>query len=214
MNAHAMLAAIRAKSWQVRRGLRRLRARWRLHRMEWNGMQAPLEPPPGYESFVVGEDVISRLMGGRTIRSWSHFRTTLREGWKLYKHQYFPNPELVEEERRAEQQREAMIDELGKQRSKSRREIEKEAKSLFEHIKDAAPKSTGELGGRLDILQTAIDEFMIGYTETSTGSTTIFGNHTYNEDLVEPSNPPIVYRVDHHPRGTESEHIHEGAEQD
>jgi hypothetical protein len=49
----AVSNARRTAMMHVSRGVRRLRARWRLHRMEWNAMHAPLRPPPGYEEHTV-----------------------------------------------------------------------------------------------------------------------------------------------------------------
>lgn len=196
LHSLAMLKYLRDKYATARRGLRRLKARWRLHRIEWNAMHAPMEPPPGYESYATMREAVPAFSVFQEIHSWSDFKTRLRKAWKLYKHDYFPDPELVAEEERAENEHGKMVDELEEQRAHGRRIMKRDVLSLYKYMKAAAPKDTKELGGRLDILQEAIDQFSLGYSETSSGITTLFGIRSYHPDIIEPDNHPVVYRVD------------------
>lgn len=70
--------------------LRRLRARWRLHRSEWASAHAPLPDPPGYEAYTSITGLFPSRVAIRPLRDVAHARATLRAGLQLYREYYFP----------------------------------------------------------------------------------------------------------------------------
>lgn len=182
-------------STRVTRGLRRIRARWRLHRIEWAAMHAPLHPPPGYEEDVSLRSAFPGLRSTPPIRSAPHFREVAVLAWRLYRHQYVSDPEIAAAEAAAE----AKEAHRRRRRDERRREYERralaEGRELAAVAHDKLPDSTTALENRLDVLNVSLEQFMLGFTETSTGATTLFGERPYQDAVVDRGNAPVVYNV-------------------
>lgn len=159
-------------------------------------MHAPLQPPPGYEEDTTLRTVLPGLRGVPPIQSAAHFRAVAAAAWKLYRHQYIPDAEILAEEAAAAEK------EKERQRRREERRREYEARALAEGRKlataayDKLPDSTSALENRLDVLNASLDQFMQGFTETSTGATTLFGERPYQDAVVDPDNAPVVYKVE------------------
>ncbi|GAB0492967.1 hypothetical protein MMPV_004238 [Pyropia vietnamensis] len=70
--------------------LRRLRARWRLHRAEWAAAHAPLPDPPGYEAYTSRTGLFPSRAVIRPLRDVAHARAAFRAGVQVYREYYFP----------------------------------------------------------------------------------------------------------------------------
>jgi hypothetical protein len=179
----------------LRRGLRRIYARWRLHRMEWNGMHAPLMPPPGYEKYTELREALPGLQDVQPVQSFAHFKILMAESWKLYMHHYIPDPDIVREEEAAEEKkwskRDADIAAIAKEHAKLRRKTKKIMTNARQHI----PMAQEALSGRLAILNESLNEFMVGFKEASSGQVDALGRVRYSPDIIHPENAPLVYRV-------------------
>lgn len=158
-------------------------------------MHAPLEPPPGYEDEVTLRSVLPGLRGVPPIQSREHFMAIARAAWKLYRHQYIPNPDLVAEEKveAAKAAEKRRVDE--ERRKKYEREAIAQGRDLATKAYESLPDSKDALQNRLDVLNVSLEQFIVGFTETSTGATTLFGNRPYRDILVDPSNAPVVYKA-------------------
>lgn len=163
--------------------------------MEWAEMHRPLEPPPGYEKYATLRASSPGLESVPPITSWSHFRDVLRAAWKMYKHSYFPDPEIIakEEEERKEEERLKKLERA--KRKRVQKKLRREGEEVLGIVHDSLPDSQKAIEERLDILNVSLEEFISGYRETSSGATTLFGATRYNEDAVRPENAPVVYRV-------------------
>jgi hypothetical protein len=163
--------------------------------MEWNAMHAPLRPPPGYEDMLTVRSVLPGLASVEQIQSPAHFMTVLRAAWKLYRHQWVPDADIVAEEKAAAEKA-AELQRIGEERR--RRQQQKaaaEAGQVAAIAYDALPDSKETLQDRLDVLNYSLEQFMVGFAETSTGATTLFGSRPYRDVLVHPANAPVVFRV-------------------
>jgi hypothetical protein len=183
----------------VRRGLRRLYARWRLHRMEWNGMQAPLTPPPGYEKYTEFSDALPGLQGVQPIQSYAHFREVLGKAWKLYLHHYWPDPDIIAAEEAAAKERDSALAGHARNIARERAKLVRSTRKVVANARENLPSSAGVLTDRLAVLHEALEEFMVGYKEASSGEVDILGNIKYSPDIVRPDNAPVVYRVEQQP---------------
>lgn len=90
--------ARRLWTFPYRRHVRRAHARWRLHRIEWNGRHRPLDPPKGYEKYYTAEEMFPGLRDKETWKPKT-FREHLHRlhiAWRLYRHQYTGADEEME----------------------------------------------------------------------------------------------------------------------
>jgi hypothetical protein len=163
--------------------------------MEWNGMHAPLVPPPGYEKYAELREALPGLKDIQPIQSFAHFKELMAQSWKLYMHHYIPDPDIIREEEAAQQEkwskREKDIAELAKEHAKLRRSTKK----IMKNAREQLPMAKDALSGRLAILNESLKEFMIGFKEASSGQVDALGRPCYNPDIVRPENAPLVYRV-------------------
>lgn len=189
---------------QIWRHLRRARARWRLHRMEWAAMHRPLQPPPGYERFHTREAVFPGLRDQpKPAKDWAEFRERLRGAWRLYKHDYVPDPEITaREERRARQRqtkRERVAAKLAQKGERLVRtgldKAEEAASGIAEGVRDQRPAVERLLKDRVAVLQEALTEFSEGYFEAVSGRRSFWGDYPYNESVVRKDNRPVAYEV-------------------
>lgn len=180
---------------RIYRGMRRLRARWRLHRMEWAEMHTPMNVPPGYEEFATLRSNLPGLAAVPPIKSWAHFKLVFRAAWRMYKHDYFPDPELAAKEEDEQKERKQLEKVEKAKRRRYQKKILADGREVVGIVKDSLPDSQQAFEERLDILNLSLEEFMAGYGETSTGVTSLLGENMYNPDLVRPENPPVVYEA-------------------
>lgn len=187
------------------RHLRRLRARWRLHRMEWDALHRPLEPPPGYERFHTLEAVFPGLRDNpKPPKDWAEFKRRLRGAWKLYKHDYISDPEITEMEARWEKQKEKKrYRVIAKLHEKSERFVDTSidkadeiASDVVEGIKEKKPAVQKLMKNRVAVLQQALNEFSEGYSEAVSGRRTLWGETPYEEAIVQDDNRPVMYEVE------------------
>jgi hypothetical protein len=163
--------------------------------MEWNGMHAPLPPIPGYEDELSLRSAFPGLRSVKPIESREHFMAVARAAWKLYRHQYIPAPDIIAEEEAAAA-KEAENRRVAEERRKAaEREAIAEGRVLAKKAYDALPDSHEALQDRLDVLNVSLEQFMVGFTETSTGTTTLFGDRPYRDCLVDSTNSPVVYKA-------------------
>lgn len=158
-------------------------------------MHTPLEPPPGFQHEASLRGIAPGL-DVTPIRSPEHFMRVLRAAWKLYKHQYIPDPELVAEEKAKAEEEARVRDVADRKRRRKEEEALREARDLGNIAYDALPKSKEDVQNRLDVINASLDQFMKGFNEVLSGETSIFGNRSYNETLVREDNKPVIYVVE------------------
>lgn len=147
--------------------------------MEWNAMHAPLEPPKGYEHFHTREAVFPGIAGQKPIESFDHFKKCMRGGLKLYWHHYYPDPEILEQERRAAEKAEKELDESTDRFAERAADAvvagRKRAEETMEAIDDGRPAAQAFMQNRLKVFQQGIGEFAAGFQETISGKKNIWG---------------------------------------
>lgn len=208
---------------RFRRHWNRLRARWRLHRMEWNGRLRPLEPPPGYEHYYSEEELFPGLKSrGPPPQNFQEWLTRMRGAFRIYKHHYYPDPELTKIEEtlfkgedvdidEVVQRMRTMAQESSKDLHKYKRKVEETVDSFTdnvqEKIKKNRPAAEVWFNNRMEILNASMAEFSTGYKEGADGSLqwmnflNIKGDDD-NEDLdafkAHADNKPIRYEAQEH----------------
>lgn len=216
----------RLRQIPVRRHVRRLRARWRLHRIEWNGRQRPLEPPPGYEHFYTKEEMFPGLKyHPKRSKSISQFLQRFRLAVRLYIHSFKSDPELIKMEKRllAKLKKKKHID--GEQEDSFLQELEIKAYEMRDRagksfddvvdevkigIKEGRPAAERLVKDRAEVLKKALDEFALGYKEAVSGEMKmpLFFNDDDDDDfdfkLPEDDNLPLRYEVKN---DNESHHV-------
>mmetsp|Transcript_3536 Transcript_3536/g.6694 ORF Transcript_3536/g.6694 Transcript_3536/m.6694 type:complete len:231 (-) Transcript_3536:3210-3902(-) len=160
------------------RGLRRLRARWRLHQMEWNLLHRSLEIPPGFEEYhtplVDLRGAREKLKGSVT---WSGFRRVCRryrdtwnyngliEGTSELGRELKEERERVWRERRRsrEEGKRVVIDRL----DSGRKRVTEELETLRSTASQSAENlRSGDLkDGAGSFVQNCAKEFVAGYRE-------------------------------------------------
>ena len=150
--------------------IRRLRARWRLHRMEWDGMLRPLQPPKGYEHMYTLEAVFPGLSEKWNKReSTEEYIRDLKLAWRLYKHDYRHDPdmekllELLNESDQKERDRKVKqwIQEGIKMRDKTREAID----DMTTTLQEQKPEVERIVKNRVGVLRESLSEFSEGYRE-------------------------------------------------
>lgn len=181
------------------RGWRRLRARWRLHRIEWNAMHAPLEPPPGYEHMHTREAVFPGLRVAKKINSWADFRDIMRGAWKIYMHYFIPDREVERYEQHVLGTRAARkgerAEEAGERAGKTVRKGLELMEDVETVVKRNQPDAERFVRHRLSLVKDAMSEFSEGFAETASGARNLWGHPPYDEDIVRGDNAPVMYKA-------------------
>lgn len=173
--------------------------------MEWAALHRPLEPPPGYEHFHTKEAVFPGLRHkGKKIENWEQFKESFRGAWRLYKHHYYPDPEITKIEERMDlidqkEREKAMTNFLKKGEKLANKGIDtaqEVASDIADEIRDKRPAAERILSDRVAVLREALHEFAEGYHEAASGKRTFWGGVPYDEDLVRESNRPVVYKAE------------------
>jgi hypothetical protein len=163
----------------VRRGLRRLYARWRLH-----------------EKYTEFSDALPGLKGVQPIQSSAHFREVLGKAWKLYLHHYWPDPDIIAAEEAEAKERNSALAGHARNIEREQAKLIRSTRKVVKKARENLPSSAGVLTDRLAVLHEALEEFMVGFKEASNGEVDILGNTRYSPDIVHPDNAPVVYRVE------------------
>lgn len=193
----------------VRRHLRRLRARWRLHQIEWYGRMRPLDPPKGYEKYYELEAVFPALKTQPPpAKNFAEFRKRMHIAWRLYKHYYFPDPELakleLEIQHREDRELEKDADEMLKKAKARASGFKFEAERTIDNFVDKAeagfeanrPEAEQLVKNRAEILVAAMNEFAAGYNEAVAGKIKLFKIDQMDEfEIPEPDNLPVRYEA-------------------
>lgn len=168
-----------------RRHIRRARARYRLHRMEWDGRYRSLEPPKGYEHYYSLEEMFPGFKDEpKPSKNFAEWRKRMHLAWRFYLYQYFPDrdPEMAELERRlfplqnkkkedkkVEEEVDQFVDGVGKKV----KQVEKEAIKVADNVKkgwdENRPEAELFLKDRAEIMKVAVSEFTEGYHEVVSG---------------------------------------------
>lgn len=214
-----VIRTIHGSGPRFRRHWNRLRARWRLHRIEWNGRLRPLEPPPGYEHYYSAEEMFPGLKASgpppKDFRDWLYH---MRGAFRLYKHHYFPDPEITRIEQtlfkenevdvdQALQRLRTMVKDSTKDAHKYKRKVEQAVDNftdnLQEKIKENRPAAEEVFKNRMDVLKASMVEFSTGYKEGVDGSlqwAKLFDADDDDDDDLDafkshPDNRPIRYEA-------------------
>lgn len=172
--------------------------------MEWAAMHRPLQPPPGYEHFHTKEAVFPGLRNQpKKIESWEQLIDGLRGAWRLYKHDFYPDPEITKIEERLQliekKKRDRKIANLFRRgeafANKSMDRAQETAADVAEEIQDKRPAFERLVKSRIVVLRKALHEFSEGYYETASGRRTFWGEAPYDEDLVRKDNRPVRYEA-------------------
>lgn len=168
-------------------------------------MHRPLEPPPGYEHFHTKEAVFPGLRHkGKKIENWAQFKQSLCGAWRLYKHNYYPDPEITKIEESMDlvdqkMRERAMTKFLKKGEAFANKGIDtaqEVASDVAEEIRDKRPVAERILRDRVAVLREAMHEFAEGYYEAASGKRTLWGEVPYDEDLVREDNRPLRYEAE------------------
>lgn len=197
----------------VKRHWRRLQARWRLHRMEWDGRGRPLEPPPGYEHYYTKEEMFPgfkhRPLPSKNLKE---FGTRLARAWKFYRHHYVHDPEMAEIIQKLEKSSIKFKYDMARHSANEseanwRKESEKASKLIQKIGGDAKvefdskrPEVEQILKDRTMVLKDALGEFAIGYKEGVSGPLEWLNMADFDDDSFEvPSvdNMPVRYEAHH-----------------
>lgn len=190
---------------KLSRHLRRARARWRLHRIEWAAMHRLLEPPPGYEKYHSFEEVFPGFRHKmKKIESWSDFRISVQKAWRLYWHNFVPDAEMekFEEEMNIEkrERREAAFQNVIKTGEKAAASgvgtVQAAAENIAAGLQDKRPMMERVARDRISVVHNAVHEFAEGYHESLSGERNFWGQVQYNEELVLEDNLPVRYEVE------------------
>lgn len=190
--------------------LRRLHARWRLHRMEWEAMHRPLEPPPGYERFHTDEAAFPGLRKpANSPKTWSEYRDAWRRAWKLYRHSYIPDDDITAAEQKEEAIRQKIFERKadillgkGKKAAEDGFKVSQDtADDIARGLRDKKPEAEALLKDRVSILSKALNEFSEGYREGARGDFSIWETsddeeEEYSEDIIRQDNRPLAYIVE------------------
>lgn len=164
-------------------------------------MHAPLEPPKGYEHFHTPEAVFPGIAGRKGFDSFDHFKICFRGGLKLYWHHYFPDPEILAQERREAEKEEKELDEsidhLAQRAADAvvigREKTEEAAQAL----EDSRPAAQAFMQGRLKVFQQGIGEFAAGFKETISGEKNVWGQtpEEAQDDEDDDTQARVIYIV-------------------
>lgn len=189
---------------KFKRILRKVHARWRLHRMEWNNLHAPLQPPKGYEKYHTKEAVFPGLRNPIVIRNWKEFKWAMRGAWKIYMHTYRFDPEVQRFLDDLDRKESEYYENRGKHAAKVITEAATEGKRNIEklgaELKEAAPGAKEYLKDRAGMLQNAVSEFAAGFHDTVDGKMNVWGLTPEQQKDIDDydgleKNSPVVYRV-------------------
>lgn len=173
--------------------------------MEWDAMQRPLQPPPGYEHYHTREAVFPGFRRKlKRMNTWADVSQSLVDGWRLYRHYYIPDPAMEKWERE-----EKLTDEARKGRRLYKEmkrgeqalmrgiaRVEKVAEEVADEADRQRPAAQRWMQDRVGVLKESLSEFGEGYREVVSGERTFWGEERYEEHLVSQENRPVVYRVD------------------
>lgn len=165
---------------------------------------------------------------GRRPKNMKEFIETFRLAVKLYKHSFFPNPEItkllkklkatIRKRKEIDVEEEgSLFDEIKRKTSKLQ---DKTGKSLDDFvdqvevgIKDGRPFAENLVRNRGDVLQKALEQFGVGYKEGVSGDLnfSFFSNDDADDfgdfELPEEDNLPVRYEA-------QNEHHHDVKERD
>lgn len=204
------------------RHIRRLRARWRLHRMEWNNMHRPLEPPPGYEKYYDPEEVFPGLKDEIKLSEVKpqQLRKAFKIAWKFYRHSWIPDPkvarilkewganteddnddqgDIVDLDKMEEMVNSGIdsVQRLKKRARKTGKIISKE----FEEVKPELQKIGQQ---RVLVLREALKEFGAGYEEASSGKYKApWEENDEDDSMPQSDDQPLGYKA-----GTKEDSFH------
>lgn len=186
----------------------------------------PLEPPPGYEHYYSMEEMFpTRKEPGSPPKNFWEWLERVRFALRLYKHYYFPDPELTKIENmlfreeevaitkddidKAVQHVRTAVQESTKDVDKYKRQVEKVVDdftdNVQETIKQNRPLAEQVFNNRMDVFKASMAEFSTGYKEGLDGSLQwmkIFDtDEEENLDAFKshPDNRPIRYEVQEPP---------------
>lgn len=174
-----------ARQAQIRRHWRRLRARWRLHRIEWNGRRRPLEPPPGYEHYYTPEEMFPGLKHAPPPpKNPKEFFERLRTAWRIYIHYYYPDPELTKIEKSWSTQNDESPEEtyervkdfvktsqqnMDNYKHRVEQVVDKFTDDVQAKVREKRPQVQELIKNRMEVLKASMTAFSVGYKETVEG---------------------------------------------
>lgn len=170
-------------------------------------MHRPLEPPAGYEHYYTAKAVFPGLRGTwRKMETWEDHKNALKRAWKLYKHDYIPDPEITEWEKKKNVRDERRIERRRKVIVKKGKETFEEGSNMAEQViqglHDKRPEMEQILKHRVGVLSESLDEFGKGYQEGYNGTYNFVESisGTFNEnglstDVFQEDNKPLKYQV-------------------
>lgn len=173
--------------------------------MEWAAMHRPLEPPPGYEKYHSYEEVFPGLRYKlKKIESWSDLTSSFQNAWRLYRHDFVPDPEITKFEEAmdidAREKREKAIENALKTGENMATKGVETAKGVADNLaaefEDRRPMMERVARDRISVLRDAVHEFAEGYQESVSGEKTLWGEVPYDEDIVRDDNLPVRYKVE------------------
>lgn len=139
----------------------------------------------------------------KKVESWGDFKERLRGAWRLYKHDYIPDPEIakleerfLETDQKTRDRRVAKMFKKGEAMlSQGRDSAQAAAETVAEEIREKRPAAEVFVRNRVEVLRKALSEFSEGYYESANGKRNFWGELPYNEDLVRKDNPPVIYEA-------------------
>lgn len=168
--------------------------------MEWNEMHAPLDPPAGYEHYATAEQAFPAMYAVKPFESWQDFVQSMKAAWKLYRHHYIPDPDILAQEEKERQESERANDARIKRARESVVSAHGVASDAFssavDHVNRHIPKTEEDMAHRLNLTQQAIKEFGLGFSEASSGAVDIFGKRLVPPDALRDDNKPVLYAPD------------------